>query len=273
MRKTITVVVAVACAALLLTGCGKTKAAKDAAPPAANSNKITVRYENPTKPEHQKYLNELKAKSLIDRETEYVNRELVFPINISFVTKECGVANAYWDGKSEMSLCYELLAKSEQDYKKWFPNDGADKLETYLESLVLDAYYHELAHALHQLYDLPVAGNAEDAADRLSAYMLTELEPDGVLLANVALHYHIEASHDTDIKQIAWYDEHPVNAQRALNYTCWVYGANPAKHAAALVGDQPGQLPQARAEKCEFEAATNAASWGKLLQPHLRVQK
>ncbi|MCG7493324.1 DUF4344 domain-containing metallopeptidase [Thalassobius sp. Cn5-15] len=137
---------------------------------------------------------------------------------------------------------------------------------SFVEANILGIFYHELAHALIDLEQVPIFGQEEDAADVFSILMihtLFEEEAAQALAYDAAWGFIGEAEmREGGVEEIAWWDTHGPDEQRFYNTVCLFYGANPdAREEFAKEFD----LPQERAEYCPMEYEQADASWGVLL--------
>ena len=98
------------------------------------------------------------------------------PHDVTIFFYECGFANAYYDPNAkEIVICYELV---EDYYSKnyWAYNEsaGIENVNYYTLNVVDYVLFHEVGHALVDIYDLPITGMEEDAVDQFSAYVNAE---------------------------------------------------------------------------------------------------
>jgi hypothetical protein len=70
----------------------------------------------------------------------------------------------------------------------------------------------------------------------------------------------------TELEDIAWWDEHGPDQQRAYQIACVLYGS--AAGAYDELAEEIG-MPAERRERCEGEYQAVFTGWGKLLAPHL----
>lgn len=128
-------------------------------------------------------------------------------------------------------------------------------------------FYHEVAHALIDVLDLPVLGREEDAADTLSALLIDHLweEEAAVSLAyDSALGFLLFAEEaEYQGAEHAYWGQHSLDMQRYYNLICLFYGAAPdlREDMAEELG-----LPVERRESCPEEFELAAASWGAMLE-------
>lgn len=133
-------------------------------------------------------------------------------------------------------------------------------LQQFVTGTLRFVMLHELGHGLVDLYQIPVLGREEDAADRFATWWLS---PDGQqdgTDAIAAVEWWLASAQSSDAKreELAWWDEHAIDEQRGYQIACLLYGSDPE-----TMGPLAGRLnlPEERRETCIPEAARNAASW------------
>ncbi len=212
----------------------------------------------------QKLERQVQSEKLLEKAADQLNRALVLPADITLQVKDCGEQNAFYDANERnVTICYELMQRFYDTFKK-----GKAPDETASEKMfdaIRFVFLHEIGHALIDVYKLPVAGNEEDAADRLSAFVnLKELGEDGVRAVFAAADaFAIESKFSkTTTRNLA--DEHLLQEQRFYNSLCMIYGSDPEKYSN-IVSD--GYLPKERAVRCQNEFKRTVESWTVLLEP------
>lgn len=245
---------------------------------AASEDKgdFTVTY-TPIKNEQHSHLEKsLKDSKLFDRFAADLNKNLSLPVDIPISFKECadlpeakdmGAANAWYNPEDHtVTMCYELMAKSEELFK------DDEKSEQDLDKAVMGStawtFYHELGHAMIDVYKLPLTGKNEDAADQISTYILISGGDEGEQAAlSGAEDFGREAGADNDLNDLQFADTHSLDKQRFFNIVCWVYGQNEEKYRNLV---EEGSLPENRAGRCKEEFDTMARSWKTLLTPYTK---
>ena len=203
--------------------------------------------------------------SAIPKITESVDPRL------TVITKECGVINAFYSRADKtITLCYELLADSDNFLKTKYKNYSV-ATQAYMElGVFFSVFLHELGHAIIDLKHVPIIGGEEDAADRISIMMLLPYihknpnEGKTMLIGYLSYSW----SHRTGIlsKFIdganLYGDVHALDEQRVYNVLCLAYGSNPA-----LFADTARQfnVPAIRLQRCPMEYATASRSLQELL--------
>lgn len=204
---------------------------------------------------------QIKDEKLLEKAADKLNRSLNLPFDIKLITKDCGEANAFYDSNAHsVTVCYELM----EHFYKVFRNTGIEDQKAYAKmfNAVRFAFLHEIGHALIDIYNLPITGNEEDAADRCSSFInLTELGEDGVNAVLAAADaFEIESKNSVDKSNLA--DEHLLQEQRFYNSLCMIYGSDTTKYSYIL---EQQYLPKERAARCPQEYQRTVQSWSNLL--------
>jgi hypothetical protein len=231
----------------------------------------------PVKNEQHEHLEKMLTDSKVfDRFTDDLNKTLALPVDINIRFTECadlpeaqqmGVANAWYNPEDHtVTMCYELMAKSEELFRddEKTPEDLAEAVK----GSTAWTFYHELGHAMIDVYKPPLTGKNEDAADQISTYILIAGGDEGEKFAlSGAEDFGREAGQDNDLNEMAFADTHSLGQQRFYNIVCWVYGQNEEKYSNLV---EQGNLPESRAGSCKEEYDTMARSWQTLLAPHMK---
>jgi hypothetical protein len=246
--------------ALLVAGCDR-----------AAEPEIKVRYEKAGSGPALVGRSLMKRTSLLEQVAERINHTMNLSHDIELVGAQCGEANAYWNlAEKKITICYEDADLSMRSFQV---AGDEDPIPAAINAEIA-TFYHELAHATIDMYDLPITGREEDASDQLVVFML--LEPD----ENGSVEPHAEAAVKDYARMFEQYAagqeilveadfaaKHSLNRARMYNILCWFYGHDSAEHGD-LVTD--GLLPEDRARGCEAEYEQLHKSWAKLLEPYLR---
>lgn len=96
--------------------------------------------------------------------------------------KRCGEPNAFYEpDEGRIVLCYEMMLKVAQVAAS-DPTASEDEIGSHFVGAWLFIFFHELGHALIDLYDLPITGKEEDAVDDFSSVLLIESGLDELAL-------------------------------------------------------------------------------------------
>lgn len=233
--------------------------------PARN---LVVSYAKPEDSAYEQLAADLKESKGIDIIVKAVNETFDFP-RIKVVFDMCGEDNAYYDSESRrIILCYELVAALAEGFRQ--NEDLTDEeVGAQVTASLIFTFFHELGHAAIDVFDLPLMGNEEDAADRFATLILlsgNSGDDDEEDLADSAIgSFDLETAES--LEDLDFGDEHPVDEQRWYTMACLMVGSDPVKYDY-LVGENG--LSEERAESCPAEYEKISKSWQKLLAPHLR---
>ncbi len=196
-----------------------------------------------------------RQSNLVEEISLGLNEAFALPYDVGLGMAECGDPNAFYSAKEkQLTICYELFAF----LLEVFEND-TDRVAGAFTFII----FHELGHAVIDVYQLPAVGREEDAADQLATLMLIKGADDDGASALAAAEFFDRISGG----QLNFADEHSLNEQRVFNILCWLYGSDPGKYVR-IVGS--GVLPVDRAERCPDEYKQLERSWIQLLEPHLK---
>lgn len=255
-----------------LTGCNDSSDSKSEnikpEPTNTSKGKFIPIYEPATNAENRVEENLWRSRKLLEGYTEEMNNFVNIPNDIKVIAKECKEANAFYDSdQNTIELCYELGVEE----RKMFTEEGDSgvNLENELYQSAVGTLFHEAGHALIAELDLKITGREEDVADQLAAYILTYNNEDKDYLITVADTYGLAAQRATSLDDLPFYDSHSLDAQRATNFLCYVYGSD-TKGFQNLIDD--GVLNKERAEDCEREYQQIVDAWDFLLGPYFKNQ-
>ena len=122
---------------------------------------------------------------------------------------------------------------------------------------------HEMGHAMFDVLRVLIFGDAENAADHFSAYMMLQFGNDQAkgLITGAAYCYRKYVQNSSVYAAlVAFSDVHAAPAQRFYNMLCLAYGADPVLFAEFVEKDSIEYLPNGRARNCkrEYEQVTFA---------------
>lgn len=229
------------------------------------SGSLKFAYGRAATSEQRELVSVLREERLFEDVIDSLNDSLVLPRDVAVRLESCGEPNAFYNPNTRrVSLCYELY----DQFTTLFTPAETEEGEAAAKSVaaLVFVFYHELGHALVDVYDLPVTGREEDAVDQLATVLLLETwEGEDSELAILSSAEWFEL--DEDEGDMA--DEHSLDEQRYYNLVCWIYGSDP-EYFGELADDWG--LPKARAERCSSEYSRMSSAWNTLLGPHMRPE-
>jgi len=238
-----------------------------AAPPAtAEPNRIDIAYLPPADP-RQAALHELLTSRRVLEKLQAFLAPFRLPARVVLKVQDCdGTANAY-SGEGTVTVCYEYLDEVWRNVPVETTPEGVAPVDALVGPMV-DVFFHEFAHVLFALLEVPVLGREEDAADQLSAYLMLHFGPAEArrLIAGSAYQFKPDLKPELKLQLKEFSNSHGIAAQRFYNLLCIAFGAKPDLFNDLVTG---GHLPLERAIGCEDEYRALAYAFETLIGPHI----
>ena len=187
------------------------------------TNRIRIEYFRPSNPALLATYELAKEKRVLERLQE-VFSPFRLPVDLTIKTGDCqGVSNAWYD-RPAISICYEYLHEIMQSMpaesrtpEGIAPADAAIGQFFYVAA-------HEMGHAAFDLFDVPIFGNAEDAADQFAIYIMLHFGKEQArrLITGAAYSYkrYVMKSGQVTVPLAAFSEAHAAPAQRFYNLLC-----------------------------------------------------
>jgi hypothetical protein len=236
-------------------------------PGTARSTSIEIEYVSPKDPEHQVVYERVRDLQVLESLRDFL-RPFRLPRTLTMKVEGCDGESNAWYADGAVTVCYEYLQDVWQNAFKRTSFDGVARIDVMLGPL-FDVFLHEFGHAAFELFDVPLFGREEDAADQFSAYIMLHMGKEEArrLILGTAYAYKLEAEDPSEKMTMSKYaDEHGTPAQRFYNLMCVAYGAD-AQLFEDLVAK--GYLPKDRAEGCEEEFGQLQKAFQRLINPHI----
>jgi hypothetical protein len=135
---------------------------------------------------------------------------------------------------------------------------------------------HELGHAVFNIFEVPLLGREEDAADQFAVYLMLQFGKDQAHrwvegAAYAAHRFLIDYQENPEVqKRLEKFSSvHGLPEQRFYNGLCMAYGADSTLFADVV---ESGFLPKMRADNCEHEYQTFAYAFKTQIRPHIDRQ-
>jgi Putative metallopeptidase len=234
---------------------------------AVDAMPIPIEYVVPTKPAHQPIYETLKANRVLEQFQEFFR---IFPMSKPFGFKLAGCdgeANAWYDPDDRMiTICYEYVEEAQRLAPKRVTSAGVTP-EDAVVGPVIETFLHEAAHALFDVFKIPILGREEDAADQVAAYILVQLGDEAArrTIGGAAYNLATEAKRNRRPVIGLWLTSIACRPN-AFSIACIAYGAKPTVFSDIV---DKGYLPKERAGWCEDEYKQVAYAVSTLLGPHM----
>jgi hypothetical protein len=229
--------------------------------------KVLISYQKPSTTQDKATLNLLKKEAINEIAIEIINEIFFIPKSINI--KYGGADGPEYDSETHQVLIpYPFIQEIKQRFIKDKYTESGLSIEEATMDVVTHTILHELAHALINIYDLPIVVKEEDAADALATLLLIELFEDGQEIAITAADiFKLESNDIKDFEEADFWDEHSLDIQRYYNTLCLIYGSAPKKYSELL---EDADFSDEKAEQCIDDYQQLYFSWATLLKPHLK---
>lgn len=221
----------------------------------------------------------LERSGALARAVQTVNYEITPPtdLHVRIVGPQTAagvgvVGPVYEPSRRTVYIPWSFIEQSRQDLDHLDLLKGArpNQLDDVETGAIVFVLYHEVAHALIDVLDVPVVASEEQTADSFASVFAIE-STDGGELVPLSAAAMAEAAHrKRGTPTLADYaDDHGFDRQRALAEVCLVYGSNPSRYAVFV---RKGYVPSHREEICRFDYQRTFRSWRRLLGPWLTYE-
>ncbi|HSP20384.1 MAG TPA: DUF4344 domain-containing metallopeptidase [Myxococcaceae bacterium] len=225
------------------------------------SQRFPVVYEEPTSPGMGAVAALMKERRALETVAEML-AFLKLPRKLTLKAASCGESNAWFDSETEVvTFCYEMadefIKAASADHRFGLTEEQATAAP------FLFIMFHETAHAIFTILDVPVLGREEDAADQVATLVAIRLGGNFAerMLRGAALMYHRDSA-ARKVGEDDFADVHGLDRQRYYNVLCIAWGSDPKRFAWA---QDEGHLPADRAEGCADEFAQVAKAVRRLI--------
>jgi hypothetical protein len=191
---------------------------------------------------------------------------LRLPRKLTINVDECAAPMREYQPQSPVVICYEVIDQIEKVAAK------ADPVvrDRVLIGAFVQAAFHETAHAVFDILQVPVWGRANDAADRLAAFIMVNFGEDVAMqtILGTATFFRLSGRTWTGSE---FAEVNSPEAQRFFNYLCIALGGAP-KSFDFLVNPKDNEeqlLPDRRAERCKAEFEQVRMAFNLRIMPHV----
>jgi len=213
---------------------------------------------------------EIRESGIADEIVTFINGKFILsqPINFKFGGEDGPLFDS---SDNNVLIPYTFLNEVKTRFKRAkYAESGVSVLDASLDS-VMHTLFHELAHALIFMHDIPVVGKEEDAADGLASILLIEFFNEGAEIAlSAADLFDLESEDIVEFEEADFWDDHSLDLQRFYSTLCHVYGSDPKKYTNIKSAEV---FSNERAENCIVDYGNLLRSWFTLLKPYLKASQ
>jgi hypothetical protein len=236
---------------------------------------IHISYEPIKDPEHQQIYDRARERQALEM-VKLLLSPFQLPVDLNIKMVPCdGVANAWFDrdGKNRtIRICYELLKAIMDKLPKETTAEGIEPQDAMVGQFLF-AVLHETGHAMYDIFNVPVLGHQEDAADQFATWIMLQFGGERAhrVIRGAAYSYagYIKALKDdpkVTLPLAAFSSDHGQPEERFFNLACIAYGYDPKIFTKVV---DLKLLPQSRAKKCKFEYEDLTDAMHQLIGPHV----
>src|SRR5262245_27607610 len=270
---TIGFVAAILGAALILPNSALAQG-QDVVAQAEQPNRVAVAYVPPKNHDLQELYGLLSGRLALEK-IQGILSPLRLPEELTIKTAECGRVNSWYsreNSKPTVTICYELLKHVLESLPKETTSAGFTPDDAAIAQFVWFTL-HEIGHAVFDIFNVPIFGNEEDAADNFATYIMlqNQMSETRRLIGGAAWAWwgymaDYKRNPVVQMRLEGFASDHGLPQERFYNLLCIAYGADPV-----MFDDLPqvGYLPPTRAPRCKREYKKLADAFQKEISPHI----
>jgi hypothetical protein len=230
------------------------------------NSQVDIIYREPQDPQFAPIRERLMKRQVLEQLRLFLS-PLKLPRKLLVQTEQCNAQRRPYQPGGPVTICYEYVAKIEQIAPR---NQQAGSLppELMVVGAFVQTVLHEVSLAIFDIFELPVWGREEDAADKLAGFIMVQFGKEVALKVMIGAAWFFDASDRTWTGNDFASVESP-EAQRLFNYLCIAYGSDPATFKFLL--DQ-NLLPARRAQRCGNEYFELQFAFRTTILPHVDQQ-
>jgi hypothetical protein len=246
------------------------------ATPSGQSNQVSVVYVPPNNFSFQEVYELLRQHSALEKIKEILS-PFQFHEQLTIETTECSAVNSYYQRKNfkpTVTLCYEFLKRT----LELLPNETNPVGLTPADAALGQFFwvtFHEVGHAAFDMFNVPIFGHEEDAADNFATFITLQFGKgqarrliNGAAWAWRAYLGDYQKNPVVQTRLAAFATDHGLPQERFYNLVCLAFGANSQEFA-----DFASFLPPTRAPNCSHEYQTLVRAFRQEIRPHLDMEQ
>jgi hypothetical protein len=199
--------------------------------PFRDKSMIKIEYKAPTDKKLEPIYQRLKAREVLERMQAFLS-PLRLPQPLNLVTAQCGgQVELPYQPDAPVTICYEYVALIEQEAPAGlgFVGQAFVTHDIALVGPFVQFTLRSIARHIIDMLELPVWGNAEDAADNLAAFIMLEVSPQVAQKTIFGTAYFFAKTMQSEKLDLAAI--RPQIAQRYFNLLCIAVGSDLVRYS------------------------------------------
>ena len=239
------------------------------------SNRVTVAYIAPQNSDFQQLHDLLSARRALEHMQAILSPLRLPPEGLTIKTAECGRVNSWYsreNSKPTVTICYEFLKHILESLPKETTSTGLTPEDAAIGQFIWFTL-HEVGHAVFDIFNVPLFGNEEDAADKFATYIMLQNQMaeaqrliGGAAWAWWAYIGDYKRNPVVQVRLEGFASDHGLPQERFYNLLCLAYGADPVVFDFLT---RAGYLPPTRAPRCRREYVKLADAFHREISPHI----
>jgi hypothetical protein len=240
------------------------------------ADRISIAYNAPASAQYQDVYELLRQHNALEKIKEILS-PFQLQEQLTIETAECGAVNSYYQRKNSkptVTICYEFLKR----VLELIPNEATSTGLTPLDAAVGQFFwvtFHEVGHAAFDMFNVPIFGHEEDAADNFATFITLQFGKgqahrliNGAAWAWRAYLGDYQKNPVVQTRLAAFATDHGLPQERFYNLICLAFGAKSQEFA-----DFASFLPPMRAPNCSHEYQTLLRAFRREIRPHLDMDQ
>ena len=235
-------------------------------------DRLSIVYVPPNNSGFQELYDLLQQHRALEKVKEMLS-PFQLPEQLTIETTECGAVNSYYQRKNfkpTVTICYEFLKR----ILELLPNEATPAGLTPTDAAVGQFFwvtFHEVGHAAFDMFNVPIFGHEEDAADNFATFIMLQFGKgqarrliNGAAWAWRAYLGDYQKNPVVQTRLAAFATDHGLPQERFYNLVCLAFGANSQEFA-----DLASFLPPTRSPNCSHEYQTLVRAFRQEIRPHI----
>lgn len=234
---------------------------------ASAENLVRIEYKTPTTANQARIKAAIESSPGIGEVVTMINELFLLkkPIPIIFGGSDGPLFDS---GSNEIIIPYSFVDEIRMRFKKDNYQETGVSIEAATMDALMHTLFHEIGHALVNMFSIPVLGRHEDAVDALATILLIEFFEGGQeIVISAADLFDLESRDTEEFEEEDSWDEHSLDVQRYYITLCHVYGSAPDRYKH-LPGDL--NFSNDKADQCIDDYQILVDDWLRLLEPFMK---